>query len=267
MLKMRSADPAHTTDESVEAVRRRAQYRLVGTVVLVVAGVIGFPLVFDTQPRPVHDDLPIIIPDKTQVSALQVSPVAGKEPPAETASAALAPIKTEPAQEAPVAPEQAKREASSSEPLKVEPTKTEAKKAEPSKAELKPVPVAPAPKAAEPAVAASAKASSSSTAAQTKSDAESARALAILQGKPVAQAPVSGVRVVVQVGSYSDQASVTRVRRQLESAGLKTYTQVISTSSGRLTRVRLGPYDSTAQAEKIAARVKALGLDSSIVKL
>jgi DedD protein len=266
MLKMRSADPAHTTDESVEAVRRRAQYRLVGTVVLVVAGVIGFPLVFDTQPRPVHDDLPIIIPDKTQVSALQVSPVAGKEPPVETASAALAPIKTD-AQEAPVAPEQAKREASSSEPLKVEPTKTEAKKAEPSKAELKPVPVAPAPKAAEPAVSASAKASSSSTAAQTKSDAESARALAILQGKPVAQAPVSGVRVVVQVGSYSDQASVTRVRRQLESAGLKTYTQVISTSSGRLTRVRLGPYDSTAQAEKIAARVKALGLDSSIVKL
>ncbi|HQQ71439.1 MAG TPA: SPOR domain-containing protein, partial [Alicycliphilus sp.] len=39
--------------ESVEDMRRRARHRLIGAAVLVMIGVVGFPLVFDTQPRPV----------------------------------------------------------------------------------------------------------------------------------------------------------------------------------------------------------------------
>ncbi|HEY2256836.1 MAG TPA: SPOR domain-containing protein, partial [Variovorax sp.] len=37
--------------ESIEAMRRRARHRLLGAAVLVLLGVIGFPLLFDTQPR------------------------------------------------------------------------------------------------------------------------------------------------------------------------------------------------------------------------
>ena len=55
-----AASPA----ESIEVMRRRARHRLIGAVVLVLAGVIGFPLLFDTQPRPVAVDIPIEIPDR-----------------------------------------------------------------------------------------------------------------------------------------------------------------------------------------------------------
>ena len=52
-----SPAPAETvasgSGESVELVRRRARHRLIGAVVLVLLAVVGFPLMFDTQPRPV----------------------------------------------------------------------------------------------------------------------------------------------------------------------------------------------------------------------
>src|SRR5215217_5644299 len=61
-----AASPA----ESIEAMRRRARHRLIGAVVLVLAAVIGFPLLFDTQPRPVAVDIPIEIPDRNKVAPL-----------------------------------------------------------------------------------------------------------------------------------------------------------------------------------------------------
>ncbi|MGH8847942.1 MAG: SPOR domain-containing protein, partial [Polaromonas sp.] len=48
--------------ESVEVMRKRAKHRLIGAAVLVLIGVVGFPLLFDTQPRPIPVDIPIEIP-------------------------------------------------------------------------------------------------------------------------------------------------------------------------------------------------------------
>lgn len=56
--------------ESVDAMRRRARHRLIGASVLVVLGVIGFPLLFDTQPRPVSVDIAVDIPDRTTAKPL-----------------------------------------------------------------------------------------------------------------------------------------------------------------------------------------------------
>ena len=68
----RSASVASPPAESVEAMRRRARHRLLGAAVLVLVGVIGFPLLFDTQPRPVSVDIPIEIPDRNKVKPLVV---------------------------------------------------------------------------------------------------------------------------------------------------------------------------------------------------
>ena len=54
--------------ESVEAMRRRARHRLIGAAVLVLMGVVGFPLLFDTQPRPIPVNIPIEIPDQANVA-------------------------------------------------------------------------------------------------------------------------------------------------------------------------------------------------------
>ena len=72
--------------ESVEAVRRRAKHRLIGSAVLVLAGVIVFPLLFDQQPRPVSVDIPIEIPDRNKVKPLSL-PAA--TPPASAAEAVV----------------------------------------------------------------------------------------------------------------------------------------------------------------------------------
>ncbi|MFN7712504.1 MAG: SPOR domain-containing protein [Curvibacter sp.] len=73
------APPAQA--ESVEVLRRRAKNRLIGSAILVLIGVIGFPLLVDKQPRPVAVDLPIEIPDKNKVL-----PLAAPAAPAATAN-------------------------------------------------------------------------------------------------------------------------------------------------------------------------------------
>lgn len=71
-----SASPA----ESLEALRRRARQRLMGAAVLVLLAVVGFPLLFDTQPRPISVDIPIDIPDKNKVAPGAVPPALVKVP-------------------------------------------------------------------------------------------------------------------------------------------------------------------------------------------
>ncbi len=62
--------------ETAESLRTRAKRRLIGALILVLTAVIGFPLLFDTQPRPVLVDVPIEIPDKAKVKPLTPPPPA-----------------------------------------------------------------------------------------------------------------------------------------------------------------------------------------------
>jgi DedD protein len=108
----------HRQPESIEAMRKRARHRLIGAGVLVLVGVVGFPLLFDTQPRPIAVDIPIEIPDRNKAKPLPVpaqraapavpqssgpvtaAPVAKVAPPAEPAAPAKAEPRPEPKPEA-----------------------------------------------------------------------------------------------------------------------------------------------------------------------
>jgi DedD protein len=248
MISSRSASQGNppAPPQSVEAVRRRARHRLIGASVLVLLGVIGFPLLFDTQPRPIAVDIPIDIPSR------QAPPAAAKPVPAPAAEAKpVAQAAPEPARAAPlpmITEEKAAEKVAEKTEAKPEP-KAEAKA--PAHAEAKPEPK-PEPKPhSDPKPAA---------------PSEAARAAALLEGKTPAAA-TAAQRVVVQVGAFADEARAREVRQKLERAGLKTYTHVAQTAEGRRIRVRLGPYDSRAEAEKIAARVKSLGLTAAILTL
>src|SRR5689334_8095961 len=99
---------APTPAESIEAMRRRARHRLIGAAVLVLAAVIGFPLLFDTQPRLVAVDIPIEIPDRNKVQALPapnapVAPTAAGRVTPPASATPVAPAATTPAPVAPVA--------------------------------------------------------------------------------------------------------------------------------------------------------------------
>ena len=78
---------------TVENLRRRARQRLIGAAVLVVLAVAGFPLVFDTQPRPVPSDLAIDIPSKAkQASEVPPAPLSAHSGAAAQDEGSAAPV-------------------------------------------------------------------------------------------------------------------------------------------------------------------------------
>ena len=82
-----------------------------------------------------------------------------------------------------------------------------------------------------------------------------------------ASAPAGAVRYVVQVGAFSDVVKAREARIKLESAGLKTYTQVVTPKEGKRIRVRVGPFENKAEADKAAAKIKKLDLPAAILEL
>lgn len=245
----RSRGSAQT--ESIDDMRRRARHRLIGASVLVLAGVVGFPLVFDTQPRPVAVDVAIDIPDRNKVPplALPQKPGATSEsaPAAESLGAGL--DDGEEVVSTPARAQAAPAVAAEAVQAKV-PEAKPAAKPEP-KPEHKPEP----------------KPETKPDTKTARSD-DAARARALLEGRgQQAQAAAEQGRFIVQVGAFADADKVREVRERLERSGLKTYTQVVDTKDGKRTRVRLGPFDSRADADKAVGRVKSAGLSASVLAL
>jgi DedD protein len=231
--------------ESVEVIRKRARHRLMGSVVLVLGAVVGLPLLFDSQPRPVAIDTPIVIPDRNQASPLSAT----------SGSAKTGAIKEGLAQDQAIDVSQsgvAKSAVTNSAGL--DPHEEVVTKD--SKAEVRQEP--------KPELKAEAKPEPKS---ENIPDAkEAAKVKALLDGK---EAPNSGdaVRSVVQVGAYADLAKAKEVRAKLESAGFKTYTQEIDTKDGKRIRVRVGPFATKEEADKTAEKIRKLNLQTSVLKL
>jgi DedD protein len=239
--------------ESIEWVRRRARHRLIGAVVLVLLAVVGFPFMFDTQPRAVAVDTPILIPDRPTNAPLKVN----QAPPAETQPAKpfLPDAQPLPAQEGLDAKEAVVQNAKPA--LEDEPKRAQEPSSKPVEAAPKP------PEAKAEAKSAPSKTDNSEPTAKPKDDGNKARAL--LDGKPP---EAGGERHVVQVGAFSDLAKVREVRRKLEQAGLSTFTQVVDGKDGKpTTRVRVGPFSSREEAEKAAAKVRKLELSAAVLRI
>lgn len=247
-----AASPA-VTPESVEVMRKRARQRLIGAVVLVAGGVLGFPLLFDTQPRPIEVDIPIQIPDKNSGKPLLLPAAAGAVTPAVEAPLSAASLA---AQEA-IAREKTEKVVTKEPPealkneVKPAPKPKAVAKAEPA-AQPKP-PAKPAPKVERP----------------INGSADSVRAMALLNGQnptPKSAATSSG-RIVLQVGAFADASKAQETRLKLEAAGLKTFTQVVDGRDGKRTRVRVGPFTNKAEADQAAAKIKQLGFSAAVLSL
>lgn len=260
------ADPA----EAVQRARTVARRRLIGAVVLLGVGVIGFPMLFETQPRPIPVDIPIEIPRKESAAPLEV-------PPARTAQRSQPPaeeVLTEKAGEAgrevpppaAAAPKTAAAPASSADRRDAEAEQrhaAEKREAEKKEAERREA----AEKAAEKrererAAAEQAAKAAAAAAAKPKDDTQRARAL--LEGK--ASEPAAG-RFVVQVGAFADADAVREARAKVEKLGLKTYTQVVETSGGKRTRVRVGPFSTRDEADKASSKMRSAGLAPAVLTL
>jgi len=266
--------------ESVEVIRKRARHRLMGSVVLVLGAVLGLPLLFDSQPRPVAIDTPIVIPDRNQVGALS-STVSNAKTGASKEGLVLDPAlagqsgaaKSALTNSAGLDPHEEVVTKDSKTEVKSEPkveTKPELKaEAKPEiKAEAKPEPKAEPKPETKPETKPEPKTEAKKDVkAEAKTDAkDGAKAKALLDGKDTPKAG-EAVRSVVQVGAYADLAKAKEARAKLESAGFKTYTQEVDTKDGKRIRVRVGPFASKEEADKTAEKIRKLNLQTSVLKL
>jgi DedD protein len=202
------------SDEELQ-LKKRARRRLIGAIVLVTAVAAVLPMVLDSEPRPVSQNVNIQIP----------SPDAGEYKPK-----AISPAPGSADKQAKPASDPAPKSATAS-----------------VKSDATVAPIADTPSSA----------GSKSTDAAAKVDAAKA------SGKDKAAA-VDGA-FVVQVAALADAAKAKQLEKQMAGAGVKTYTEVVSTQSGEVTRVRAGPYPTREAAEKARTQLKKAGLDGKVV--
>jgi DedD protein len=243
--------------DAVQQARTRARQRLIGAIVLLAIGVIGFPLVFETQPRPIPVDIPIEIPRRDALPPLAMPPprsTATRPASPASESAAATAASSAPAALARPAPvrgnEGVLTESSADAGREVSAPRATARASAPAETPRR-------------AASAAAAAPASTPAAARADDGERARAL--LEGRSASAA--EGARYVVQVGAFADAEAARETRKNVEKLGLKTYTQVAQTSGGSRVRVRVGPFASRGDAEAALAKAKAAGMNAVLLTL
>ncbi len=199
-------------------------------------------------------------------------PVAARSSPAAAASAPMLPLRvaSAPAPTSTPAPAPAPA-ASSSAPAMARTAAASAPVAAASAVARAPALPASAAKAAAPAPAVAAPRTGSSAPGKIiilsrPVAAESAAARAA--GGSNAAAPEASAapaqRYVVNVGLFAQENNARNALTQLTDADLPASTQTVRTSQGTRIRVRVGPFETEAEAERVADKVRAMGLDAQL---
>lgn len=292
----RAGRKGRAADDPVLPEKKRARRRLVGAIALALAVAVGLPMLLDSEPKPVASDIAIQIPSREHAAALplpaspgEARPVApapadtldqkeqlvdpnevktvaanGSEAPAAKAAvpapAAAAPVSASAEAERRAA---AKADADAKDRAKAE-AEAKAKARAAARAEAKARAEAEATARAD-AEAKKSRADRADKAPADKTSADNARALAILQGKPVDKRPADAApRFVVQVAALGSMEKVDELQQKLSAAGIRAFTHKVHTPAGERIQVRIGPL-SREEADKMRARLDKVGLGGSMV--
>ncbi len=206
--------------------KKRARRRLIGATALVLAAVIGLPMIFDSEPKPLTDDIAIQIPSRDKAGA----PVSAERVPAADDVAET--------------------------PKAAPPVKVESPPAEklPAVEALKPTAEKPADKAAE---------KPSEKHAEKSPD----KAADKSHDKPAdksASEKAKSTHFIVQAAAVANKAKADELQNRLKQAGIKSYSQKISTKDGDRYRIRVGPFGTREEADKMRARLSKMGLSAAV---
>jgi DedD protein len=278
--KRRSATQGAKGDAPVDPVlpeKKRARRRLIGAVALVLAAIIGLPMLLESEPKPVADDIAIQIPSKDKPVVAPASRPAGsgtdstvsatssldpKEEVVESADSAADAKSASPKAETPrvalaTPSTPAKKtvedkQAEDSDKLAKADTKSD------TKVDIKPEPK-PQPRPVE-------KLTEKPAEKNADKAAEAARAKALLEGKPdPTAAEKKSSKFVIQVAALATKEKVNELQTRLKDAGIHSYTQKVATEAGDRTRIRVGPFANKEEAERIRAKIVKLGLNGTLV--
>ncbi len=232
------------SDPALEELKRRGRRRLVGAIVLMLAAAVILPLLLESDPKPLGEDVSIQIPPiDSGKFVTPLSPAKGTAGKAVPDRPATAPP---PASSAPAAPSAAALTTPSAVPRDAvldtnasgaDVTSTRAAAPTPAPA------VAPAP-AASGMTTASPEASKPAPAASKGTTGD-------------ARAPATGF--VVQLAAFADAKAATALASKLKSAGFPAYTETLKTHQGTMRRVRVGPYPARDIADAQQVKLSAAG--------
>ena len=244
--------------------KKRARRRLVGAAAVCLAAAIVLPIVLDSEPRQIRDDVQVHIPSRdtplveplpgTSRSGVIATPQAQAgvdTAPASPAGAAAADPpggadgKGETTAEARGDPKPGDARAPEAEGANAKPA--DAKPAEPRSADARPA----AAKSADPKPAA---------AAEVK---EGAKAPA--GGKDSGKVGAKSGSYALQVGAFASEKGASEQLERLRRAGLKGYTERIKTPQGERIRVRAGPFATRESAEQARGTLRGLGMEPALI--
>jgi len=255
--------------------KQRARRRLVGAIALVVAAVVVLPMVLDSHPKPVTDDISIDIPNRPapKVAANDEDTQAGVAPDnpapgAALAASGLAPVtpNTAAAKNAPGSTQSAGTSTVAPTPTKQAQTQTPTPAAKPQTQAQAQQPAHATAQASTQSKSSTAKTTQSAdnsaqySAAQNSATQYSAAAADADSGTPASPA---GSRFAVQLGSFQDDTSARNWVSKLKAAGVPAYIEHRKQSDGSVrTLLRAGPFADRAAASAAIAKVREAGLTS-----
>lgn len=248
--------------------KRRARRRLIGATALVLAAIIGLPMIFDSEPKPFSDEIAIQIPARdapaTRQSAPSLPPLELSPPTNHVDEKPTAPI-------APIAPVLVPKidtptpvvKNNVAEPVQAEKeVKKEVAPKESSKENTKEITKEkPSDKSNDKSKDKSKDKANDKSNSKGSNKTESSKQSESKTAKSNRELPI---RYVLQVAAVENKAKAEEMQEKLKKAGIKSYSQKISTSTGDRIRIRVGPFVNKEEAEKMRARLRKLGLNGSL---
>jgi DedD protein len=213
-------------------------------------------MVLDSEPKPTSRKVDIHIP-----SSDSAAPKSSTNPASSTVKES-APRTTASAAQAESGASAAGSQPSGSDPVPLT-SKAEAPGSTAERAATAAIGVPP-PLASAPPQAEAVKSPAAETKAAPPTPAKDATKAAARDDKGTLKEAANGT-FVVQVAALADAARVKQLQKQMATVGVKTYTEVVSTKAGDVTRIRAGPYSSREAAEKARTQLKKVGLDGKVV--
>lgn len=212
--------------------KRRGRRRLIGAFTLGLLAIVFLPMLFDSAPKKDQAN--------SREIAIQVPPKEGLPPlPAPTPSTSPPAVSITPTPAPPSAPLTASTASTApTPPLATTAIAKPETKGEPKSAAPAATPAPVAKSATLPPIAA-----------------------------PVKEPSLLKQGFVVQIGAFKDAANAQQIVASMKEAKLPVFTDSIATSSGSVTRVRVGPFASKEKADSALAQVKLAGADGKIVPL
>lgn len=259
-------------EPAVDELKRRARRRLVGAVVVALAAAVTLPMLLESDPKPLGDDVSIQIPpiDNSKfVTPLSPdkAPASRAAPDAKIDAKAVTPAVDNTASPPPAASPAAtapKRGLAEAEQHVLGQSAAKGTNASGAPVEAKSDPVATAaPAAAETAPSATTSASPSVAskdgdgATATAPDAP-ASASSKLPPQTASKASTTA-SFQVQLAAFADVRLASDLAKKVKTAGFPAHTEDIPTQQGSVHRVRVGPYGTRAAADAAAAKLKTIG--------